>query len=217
MPNKTVEKIKALRPDLSDYFFHFTKSDSAKETLRKIIDDMSIKSFNPNNTISLTDAPLLSMIGSLLLFEEYPQPMFAPYGIAIKKGDKRLKDLRPVIYGPEEERELFDEKVLWRYVNICEEYDNTYMREWRCHCSEIRIDPNRDYVIFRSDDDIVDLIAEDYDVQVEQDEELGFDVYHLREQKLKGISIQTIIDRKISNSHEIENILKEQSLGKSLY
>jgi len=213
MPNATMEKIKSLRPDLSDYFFHFTKGSDGKNTLKKILDDMAIKDINGNSYISVTETPILSMIDLFRFFGTFPQPMYAPYGIAINRKDEKLKNLRPAIYGPEKERNLFDKNVLWRYINISDEYDNTWFREWRCQCKELIIDPNKDFVIFKNEDDFDDLIVGDYEPEVEPDDDGGYSVYYIREHKMKGIPIETILQQNISNSNQIEKILEDQPLG----
>jgi hypothetical protein len=83
--NKTLLNIISSREDLSDYLFHFTNGKNAKNTLKKITSDEQLIDINDRGVICFTEAPLLSLVSMFDIFDNYLDPMYAPYGIAIKK------------------------------------------------------------------------------------------------------------------------------------
>lgn len=109
--NKTLLQIIESREDLSDYLFHFTNGKNAKETLKKITSEQAVRDVNNKGVICFTEAPLLSLVRMFDIFDKYESPMYAPYGIGVKKEDFFKLGGRPVIYGLPEEKEYLNELI----------------------------------------------------------------------------------------------------------
>lgn len=85
MVNSTLLQILASREDLSDYLFHFTRGKKAFETLEKILNDGKLKDVYKRGYLCFTEAPLTTLYNMFQIFERYDNPMYAPYGIGLKK------------------------------------------------------------------------------------------------------------------------------------
>lgn len=74
------------REDYSDYLFHFTKGKDALDNLKTILSMQALVSFEDDNVISFTEAPLPILCNMFDYFlDAHPnRPMFAPYGIGFK-------------------------------------------------------------------------------------------------------------------------------------
>ena len=83
--NQTLKEIIRTREDISDYVFHFTKGSKAKRILEAIVSDRAIKDVKRNGYICFTEAPITMLPTMFDIFRKYDEPMFAPYGIGIKK------------------------------------------------------------------------------------------------------------------------------------
>jgi hypothetical protein len=83
--NKTLLNIISSREDISDYLFHFATGNKANETLDKIIESKSIKDIKNKGCICLTEAPITLLTEMFAIFNNYYDPMYAQYGIAIKR------------------------------------------------------------------------------------------------------------------------------------
>ena len=80
-----VEKFFYTREDLSDYVFHFTKGASAQSTLEKILQEGKIRDIHSKGYICFSEAPILMLLDMFDIFSKYPDPMYAPFGIGIKR------------------------------------------------------------------------------------------------------------------------------------
>ena len=96
--NNTLVKIIQSREDISDYLFHFTKGSNALKILETIISDRKIKDMKNNGYICFTEAPVTMLADMFKIFMNYDNPMFAPYGIGLKKSFLYKLGARPVIY-----------------------------------------------------------------------------------------------------------------------
>jgi len=134
--NSTLLQILHSREDISDYLFHFTKGATAFDSLQQIITDSAIKDIKGNGYICFTESPLVLLKGMFDLFDRYNEPMYAPYGIAIKKEILFASGARHVIYGSSEERGVLPETLRWRFVEYSPNIkDFTWLREWRLNGS----------------------------------------------------------------------------------
>ena len=92
------------------------------------------------------------------IFERYENPMYAPYGIGIKKEYLYKKGARPVLYlEPGKKKELSDD-LQWLYVPY--EYgkkDFSWLREWRIPLSSIDLNFDNCFVIIKSHKDILEI------------------------------------------------------------
>ncbi len=95
--NQTLVKILQSREDISDYVFHFTKHHNAKETLSNILEEESIKDIKNSGYICFSESPLPLLPSMFQLFKKYKEPMYAPYGIGIRKDIFWKMGGRPVI------------------------------------------------------------------------------------------------------------------------
>ncbi len=106
--NKTVQNIRLKREDLSDYLYHFTKNANAFNTLKKILGEGKLRDVGNAGVICFTDAPFPVLINMFDIFRPFYDPMYAPYGVAIKKTSLFEAGARPVIYCSSDERLLID-------------------------------------------------------------------------------------------------------------
>jgi hypothetical protein len=83
--NTTLADIRLKREDLSDYLYHFTKNADAFDTLRTILGEGELKDVGKKGVICFTEAPFPMLINMFGIFSKYVNPLYAPYGIAIKK------------------------------------------------------------------------------------------------------------------------------------
>lgn len=59
---------------------------------------------------------------------------------------------RPVIYGPEDEKQLLPQAMQWRHVTYTPDYDFMWMREWRIPTAKLSLDPEETLVVVPNDD-----------------------------------------------------------------
>ena len=217
MENQTLLKILASREDLSDYLFHFTKGKNAFETLTVILNDGLLKDVNKRGYLCFTEAPLTALFNMFQIFERYKNPMYAPYGIGIKKELLYNMGCRPVIYGTYEDFEAFPKQLLWR----CVEYkpkvnDYSWLREWRLK-SDVFSLPKDTIVITKTDYEQILLMRDtgdvfDFDGDIEDGEYHSY-VTGGFERLYKGISMEDIQNVCMLSKAELENILMTQKPG----
>ena len=109
--NTTLIEIIKSREDLSDYLYHFTKGSAAFDTLIKIIESNAIKDINKRGKICFTEAPLVLLSNMFKIFDKYTDPLYAHYGIAIKKDILFELGARPVIYGTDDDELHLSDKI----------------------------------------------------------------------------------------------------------
>lgn len=216
--NKTLLKIINSREDVSNYLFHFTKGEFAFNTLNKIIETKALKDINKAGFICFTETPVTLLDKMFSIFNEYRNPMYAPYGIAIKKDWLFNLGARPVIYGAKDEVDLIDESMQWRF----EEYipnirDFTWLREWRINKSIIPLDTEACFVITKTKEESDNITFPNenigditFDGCVADGQFEGY-AYGSFQRKFKGISIDEITELSNMSKVEMENMLKNQT------
>ena len=138
--NNTLYEILDSREDLSKYLFHFTKGRKAKDTLVSIINDGKIKDINQTGRICFSEAPVTILAPMFNIFKRYRNPMFAPYGIGIRKDVVYKNGGRPVILGDERDEKFLPQKLRWRFELFHpEKHDFTWLREWRLPKNNIEL------------------------------------------------------------------------------
>lgn len=217
--NETLLKIINSREDLSDYLFHFTSGNKANETLDKIIESNSIKDMKNRGFICLTESPITLLAEMFELFNKYENPMYAPYGIAIKKDFLFNLGARPVIYGPIEDKGELGKSLQWRF----EEYipnlkDYSWLREWRINKKEIKLDANNCFIITKTKHEIDRIIYNDnqiIDVEFDgciADGQFWGSATGIFGRAFKGISFEDIRELNKLTKSELEKLLEAQSL-----
>lgn len=221
--NHTLLKIIASREDISDYLFHFTKGSNAFDTLIKIVDDKQLKDVNNNGVICFTEAPVSLLKNMFAIFSSYTEPMYSPYGVAIKKQDLFQLGARPVIYGTIEEKEQLPDTMKWRF----EEYipnikDFTWLREWRIRKSIVDLTPQNSFIVTNTkeeyeviafnDENITDI---DMDGCVADGQFCGTAIGYF-ERGFKGISIEDIDELNNLSKSEVDNIIKNQDFNDTI-
>lgn len=222
--NKTLYEILQSRQDLSDYVFHFTKNKNAKNTLREIIQDGEIKDINNNGYICFSEAPVTVLPPMFDVFRKYNDPMYAPYGIGIKKDFIYNEGGRPVIYGNQEEALMLPHKLLWRFVNFApNKYDFTWLREWRIPKTQINLNFNNCIAIVDKKKDITDMHdvffeLDDIDIDAEPEDGgcLSFDTGYFN-RKFKVVSIEEIQEINNMTKQQLETLLANQGEQEAHY
>ncbi|MDD2190836.1 hypothetical protein SDC9_82129 [bioreactor metagenome] len=218
--NQTLLKIIASREDISDYLFHFTKGSNAFDSLLKITEDRQLKDIRNNGVICFTEAPVTLLKSMFDIFEKYPEPMYAPYGVAIKKEHLFQLGGRPVIYGTKEEKDFLPELMKWRF----EEYipnikDYTWLREWRLKSNLLDLTQENCFIITKtkeeyesvafSDDCIGDI---DFDGCVADGQFWGEAIGYF-DRGFKGISIEDIVEFNKLSKNEIDKMIDKQDFS----
>lgn len=216
--NQTLLKILKSREDLSEYLFHFTSRANAPQTLEQIINDNAVIDVKSKGILCFTEAPLTSLPEMFKVFEGFPNPMYAPYGIAVRKQHIFDKGARPVIYGTIDEKSELGDKLKWRF----EEYepgvkDFTWLREWRLKEYKLELDSENFFIITKTEAELYDHMFNPEDIiDVEFDGCVADGGYMgtatgITARRFKGVSLEDL--RKLQNlkKDEIENILNTQS------
>lgn len=162
-----MERVKPLRSDLSDWVVHFTKGthQHAEETIGTILAEGALRSFVIPPVICFTEAPLREFNKLFQIFAAYPEPMFAPYGIAVPKTWLFEHGGRPAIYGPPGDLEDLPAGLKYRHVEYNPaNYDFAWMREWRIASEVLPLERENTLVILPTDDEAFGLTC---DVEVE--------------------------------------------------
>ena len=214
--NETLKTILETRYDLSDYLFHFTKGEGAKETLTQILTDKKIKDINKQGRICFTEAPLPSLVKMFDVFARYKSPMYAPYGVAVLKKDLFELGARPVIYGPENEKHLIDSSIHWRYESyLPNSRDFSWLREWRV-TSDVDLDNHKHFVITNTKLEELDHSFEEGEIEVDgciDDRQFWPHYYCKYKREWKSISIETIRELSILNNNNLREDINTQTLG----
>ena len=147
--------VKELRSDLSDWLVHFTTgtNDQAEATLTTILSEAKLRSSHDLPSICFSEAPLGELNKLFQLYREYPEPRFAPFGIAVPKTWLFERGGRPVIYGLAAERDRLPEAYRFRHVTYNPpNYDFTWQREWRIATDQLLLEPASTLVILPTDE-----------------------------------------------------------------
>ncbi|MCW5518486.1 hypothetical protein J1N09_01455 [Aureitalea sp. L0-47] len=215
--NRTLLNIISSREDLSEYLFHFTSGKEAKDTLKKITSEKEIRDVNGKGVICFTEAPLLSLVQMFDIFANYENPMYAPYGIALKKDGLFEIGARPVIYGLPGEKDFLNTEIQWRF----EPYepnvkDFTWLREWRIAEKSVSINVNNCFVITKSKSDLETLMFNKdniFDVEFDgciADGQFWGHATGITERAFKGISIEDLSELTNLSKKEIDKKIAEQ-------
>ena len=217
MINSTLLHILASREDISDYLFHFTKGKKAFETLGAILNDGKIKDVNKRGYLCFTEAPLTALYSMFQIFERYDSPMYAPYGIGIKKDLLYNEGCRPVIYGTKEDFDTIPKHLYWR----CEEYvpdtrDYSWLREWRIKSASYNLSVDC-IIITKTEYEQILLMKDtcdsfDFDGDIEDGEYHGY-VTSGFERMYKGVSMEEIRNVCTLSKVGLEKILSTQKVG----
>ena len=217
--NKTLLNIISSREDISDYLFHFATGSKGNETLDKIIESQSIKDIKNKGCICLTEAPITLLTGMFGIFNKYYDPMYAQYGIAIKKDVLFNLGARPVIYGTINEKNQLGESLKWRF----EEYiphlkDYSWLREWRINEKEIKLDSNNCFIITKTKEELYKIVfSADKIIDVEldgcvADGQFWGSATGIFERAFKGISFEDLEELNELTKAELDKLLEAQSL-----
>lgn len=216
--NETLLNILKSREDLSDYLFHFTSGINASKTLEEIIKDNAIVDVKNKGVICFTESPLTALPEMFKIFDRFPNPMYAPYGIAVKKQYLYDVSARQVIYGPKEDLSELGENIKWRF----EEYkpgvkDFTWLREWRLREKKVELDSENFFIITKTESELYDHMFNPEDIlDVEFDGCVADGGYMgsatgITARRFKGISLEDLTKLQTLNKGEIEKILKTQA------
>ena len=216
--NKTLEQIIKSREDISDYLFHFTKGKSGFNTLFKVLSDGQLKDMNNNGYLCFTEAPLTSLYNMFQIFERYEEPLYAQYGIGIKKEMLYKCGARPVIYGTCDDFKLLPEDLKWRF----EEYipnikDYTWLREWRLKQKMYVLCKEDIIVITKRKSDKLCLMKDtgepfDFDGDID-DGELHGEVTGEFMRIYKMVSLEEIRDICFLSKSVLDKLLSNQTFG----
>lgn len=220
--NKTLLEIFNSRNDISEYVFHFTKSATARESFNSIIQSKEIKDINGNGYICFTESPITMMSDMFDLFSRYPEPMYAPYGIGIKKENFFKMGGRPVIYGTEEDGEkLKSIDMGWRFELLRPKiHDFSWLREWRIEKSQIDLNIDNCITVVPTIKDELDLVLNLHDIDIDAEPEDGGSTifYHGEFDRIfKCITIEKIKELKLLSNQEIEEQLKQCNEQESIF
>lgn len=217
MNQKTLLEILQSREDLSDYVFHFTKGRNAKDTLVKILCNGSIKDINKKGYICFSETPITMLPSMFQLFKRYDDPLYAPYGIGIRRNKLYDAGGRPVIYGVHEERALLPPELQWRFVPLYPDcYDFSWLREWRIPVAEFRLTYNNCFVVVDTEKDcnsMEELLLKLDDVDIDaQPEDGGIHTEYIGyfSRNYKVVAMEEIEKTNRIEKKQFENILNEQ-------
>jgi hypothetical protein len=215
--NDTLIKIFSSREDISSYLFHFTKNSYAFETLCKIVANEAIKDVNSKGAICFTEAPITLLADMFKVFENFKEPMFSHYGIAIRKDLIFNLGGRPVIYGLEEEKKQLHQSMQWRFeYYIPNVHDYSWMREWRLPKSELQLTQENCFIITKEKSELSIIFDEtdigeiEFDGCMEDGEFRGY-AYTQIHRKFMSISLEEIEEFNKLSKRELEMLLSKQS------
>ena len=216
--SKTVKEVFAMREDLSQYVYHFTKNRNAKDILENILCDRAIKDVKRNKYICFTEAPITMLPSMFRLFKKNADPMYAPYGVGIRKEYLYKLGGRPVIYGTSDDKKMLPKELQWRFVYLYpDSYDFSWLREWRIPAAQVDltyencfavVDTKKDYgemqdeFFFELDDIEIDSQPEDGGVLTE------YTGYFSR--KFKAVTMEEIEEVNNMTKQQLEDILSQQ-------
>ncbi len=215
--NNTLYEIISSREDLSKYLFHFTKGEKAKDTLISIINDGKIKDINKTGRICFTEAPVTILAPMFNVFRRFPKPMYAPYGIGIRKDVVYQNGGRPVIYGDKTDEKIIPQSLKWRYELFNpRKHDFTWLREWRLPKDNIELSFDNCFFIVDTNNDIEELwhMINSIDVDIDAQPEDGgvqtdYDIYLSKRYKM--VSMEDITKVCMMNKKELQKELLKQS------
>lgn len=221
--NNTLYEILDSREDLSKYLFHFTKGRKAKDTLVSIINDGKIKDINQTGRICFSEAPVTMLAPMFDVFRRYPRPLYAPYGVGIRKDVIYQEGGRPVFYGDKTDKKILPKALKWRYELFNpEKHDFTWLREWRLPKVEVELSFDNCFFIVDTNSEIEELwpLFNTLDVDIDAQPEDGgvqtdYDVYLSKRYRI--VSIEDITKVCMMNKKELKKELLKQSEEECLH
>lgn len=217
--NNTLLNILKSREDISDYVFHFTKKANAKDILTQILADGAIKDNSGNGYICFSESPITMLPAMFKIFEQYHDPMYAPYGVGVKKELLYQLGGRPVIYDDLSGIQKLPDDMKWRgVVYKPNEYDYSWLREWRIKTSQVLINEDNAIVIAKDKEELFNLTYDlgdiDFDGDVEDNGSVFFGFAEGRfTRKYKGVSLDEINQANGMSKNELEETLSNQIPG----
>lgn len=216
----TFKDIVSAREDISDYVFHFTKGHDALSNLKSILSQGKLIR-GEKDPICFTAAPLYCLPKLFQLFSKYKDPMYAAYGIGFKKDYLFQKGGRPVIYGLEQEKQLLDKSIQWRFVKYePNKEDFTWLREWRIEQAELVFQNEDCIVITTTDAELFSLTQEEGDAEEFMIEYVREDIEYskivevaLPLRHFRGISIEELKEC-CRNKSDFYDLLSWQDISK---
>lgn len=217
--NNTLLNILKSREDISDYVFHFTKKANAKDILTQILADGAIKDISGNGYICFSESPITMLPAMFKIFEQYHDPMYAPYGVGVKKELLYQLGGRPVIYDDLSGIQKLPDDMKWRgVVYKPNEYDYSWLREWRIKTSQVLINEDNAIVIAKDEEELFKLTYDLGDIDFDGDVEDNGSVFHgfaegRFTRKYKGVSLDEINQANGMSKSELEETLSNQIPG----
>ncbi len=214
----SIQKILNCREDLSDYLFHFTKGNNAREILKKIIEEREVVDIKNRGYICFSETPLTMVASMFNYFNQWEEPMYAPYGIGIRKEYLHGLGGRQVVYYDPNDKICIPEGDRWRWVRYEPgEYDFTWLREWRFPHESLNLTFNNCFVVVKTNSDLYELqnlLLELDDVDVDAQPEDGgvrieYSGYFTR--KFKAVSLEEISIVYKMNKEQLRCTLNGQS------
>ncbi|POY40620.1 hypothetical protein C3L50_03750 [Flavobacterium alvei] len=216
--NSTLLKIIKSREDISDYLFHFTKRNNARETLHKIIDNNSLKDIEEKGFLCFTESPITLLIGMFKIFEEYPDPMYSPYGIAVKKDYFFNLGGRTVVYGSSNDKKELLPTSQWRFEEHNPKIrDFSWLREWRLNIKELKLDKENFFVITKTKKELEEIAFDKSNIiDIEFDGDVSDGQFWgsatgIIGRSFKGISMEDLEELNKLSKEELEIILSKQN------
>lgn len=215
--NRTLLEILNSRQDISDYLFHFTKRRDAIDSFKSILLDNAIKDIKGVGYLCFSETPLTMLPSMFKIFEKYEDPLYAPFGIGIKKDVFYKAGGRPVIYGDQEEKLMLPEKLKWRFVYMHpDRYDYSWLREWRIPCSKYELNFKDSFAVVGRKDDVFNmhsLFLELDDIDIDsQPEDGGVLTEYIASftRKYKVVSMEEIEEVNNMTKQELTELLNNQ-------
>lgn len=215
--NSTLVKILNAREDLSEFVFHFTKEETAFGTLLKIIADNAIIDINATGNICFTEAPLTVLPKMFDIFNSYLDPLYAPYGIGIRKETLFELGARPVIYGKPEEINELPENLHWRFQKFVPGVsDYTWLREWRIPKPRVDLSFADCFIVTKTKIELNEVMydLEDFDIDIDGCVTDGqFDGYAVATsgRRFKGVSLEDLSELESMSKAELQKHLGQQT------
>jgi hypothetical protein len=221
-PNKTAAKIRASRPDISDFLFHFTKNSNGLTTLEKIIEDRKLLDFSGKHRICFSEAPLLLLDGMFKIFDAYPDPMYSRYGIAINKQYMYKMGARPVFYSTAEDYDKLPDELKWIFEELTEESDFSWLREWRLPNNSFDLDPDHCFIVTNTTDELKALAGDwnsEEDIQYwgeNEDGRIVGEAFAIVKRDFKGVSFEQIRELNSISGDALQDALNNQHIGEEI-
>lgn len=219
--NSTYLKILSLREDISDYMFHFTRTDIAKDTLQNIIESGAIKGVKSKGYICFTEANIAMLSEMFKFFECWKEPMFAPYGIGIERR-YFIEQLggKPAIYGDMQDKSMISTRLWWRFVDFMPK-DFTWLREWRVPLTKVDLDPEHCIIITKYKNELKEMTYDGIgDISVDVDYSDGqFNTSYTAQEmyKFKGVSLEEIDEVNHLSKKELQELVDSNGLEQTVF